>query len=375
MKTTQRLLVTVMMTTLGIYSYAQNTLPTTGNVGIGTTAPVTEFQVEGTSTLSKAIIRDTAYFEKPVIIKDSLTLEKKLTVEQDLRIKGKTVVDDNLRAKSNIVIDGNTRMKGNAIAEGNFRLLSLSDSTLSEERFLMIKPNGKVETMEKGGLLSDIYGVGDNDNSGSSSCLIIGDDENNNVLYSVPIWKAEGGVGQQTGFLYTGVDCPAKVGIGTDIPVSTIDVRGSGRFNGDVGIGTNINSSPIAKLDVRGNVAIGFPINAYNVSAYPSGYKLAVNGKVIAVGVKVEHYNDWGDYVFYDNYKLMDLKEVESYVDENCHLPGIPSAEEIEKKGYELQEMDAMMIEKIENLYLYLFELSKENAALKREVELIKQQK
>ncbi len=194
--------------------YSQNILPTSGNVGIGTTTPTTEFQVEGTSTLSKTKVRDTAYFEKPVIIKDSVTLEKKLTVEQDLRIKGKTVVDDNLRAKSNITVMGTTRMMGDGFVEGNFRFKNLADSSLSDERFLMIKPNGKVESMEKGSLKSLMYLP--------LPCLVKPDGN-----YFAPTWGIIDGTNNEPGVLFTANDCPGNVGIGTNAPLGKLDVRGN----------------------------------------------------------------------------------------------------------------------------------------------------
>ena len=75
------------------------------------------------------------------------------------------------------------------------------------------------------------------------------------------------------------------------------------------------------------------------------------------------------DYVFDENYNLKSLSEVESYVNEHKHLPGIPSAAEIEQNGVSLSKMSNMLLEKVEELTLHLIRLEKENAELKAKFE------
>lgn len=79
--------------------------------------------------------------------------------------------------------------------------------------------------------------------------------------------------------------------------------------------------------------------------------------------------NNAADYVFEDNYNLKSLKEVENYVKENKHLPGIPSAAEISQNGMSVSEMSNLLLEKVEELTLHLIQLEKENEALKAKVE------
>lgn len=92
-------------------------------------------------------------------------------------------------------------------------------------------------------------------------------------------------------------------------------------------------------------------------------YRLSVNGAIRAHRVKV--YTDWADYVFYKNYELPKLEEVEEYIENNGHLKDIPSAEEVEKNGIELGEMNKLLLQKIEELTLYVIELNKEIKELK----------
>ena len=71
------------------------------------------------------------------------------------------------------------------------------------------------------------------------------------------------------------------------------------------------------------------------------------------------------DYVFEQNYKLRGLGEVESFIKENNHLPGIPSAKEMQTNGIALSELNTKLLEKIEELTLHVIELSKDNEKLK----------
>ncbi|MCG2611007.1 hypothetical protein LZZ90_05760 [Flavobacterium sp. SM15] len=86
-------------------------------------------------------------------------------------------------------------------------------------------------------------------------------------------------------------------------------------------------------------------------------YRLAVNGAVRAHRVKV--YTTWADFVFEDNYKLPTLQEVEKHIKEKGHLKDIPSASEVEKNGIELGEMNKLLLQKVEELTLYIIELNK----------------
>ncbi|MDX9907565.1 MAG: hypothetical protein RBS55_13340, partial [Bacteroidales bacterium] len=76
----------------------------------------------------------------------------------------------------------------------------------------------------------------------------------------------------------------------------------------------------------------------------------------------------WSDFVFEDGYNLMPLAELEAYINHHNHLPDVPSAEEVISNGNNLGEMDAILLQKIEELTLYVIELKKENEALKQAI-------
>jgi hypothetical protein len=106
-----------------------------------------------------------------------------------------------------------------------------------------------------------------------------------------------------------------------------------------------------------GNVGIG----TTNIGIW----KLAVGGKIRAEEVKVE--TGWADYVFADGYDLPTLKEVKEHIKQKGRLINIPSAEEVEANGIELGEMNKLLLEKIEELTLYILKMDKEIQELKSE--------
>ncbi len=122
-------------------------------------------------------------------------------------------------------------------------------------------------------------------------------------------------------------------------------------------------------LEVHGRVGIGLggSINQPNFVGGTdiSSYRLYVEGGILTEEVRVR--NDWADYVFADDYQLLSLTEVENFIDQNGHLPNVPSAKKIESDGMELGDIAKVQQEKIEELFLHLIRLEKEVQQLTRE--------
>ncbi len=106
-------------------------------------------------------------------------------------------------------------------------------------------------------------------------------------------------------------------------------------------------------LTDSGNVGIG--------TTTPGVHKLAVNGTVRAKEVVVD--TGWSDFVFEEGYFLRPLEEVESHIQEHGHLPDVPSAATVESEGLPMGQAQKIMMQKIEELTLYMIDLKKENAA------------
>jgi len=95
---------------------------------------------------------------------------------------------------------------------------------------------------------------------------------------------------------------------------------------------------------------------------------LSVNGTIWAKEVKVTM-TDAADWVFEDDYELKSLEEVETFINENKHLPDIPSADEFREQDMNVAEMNNKLLQKIEELTLYLIEQNKEIELLKRKMQ------
>jgi hypothetical protein len=130
---------------------------------------------------------------------------------------------------------------------------------------------------------------------------------------------------------------------------------------GNTGVGTY---TPNAKLHINGAVLVGG--NSINV---PAGYSMAIDGRVICEEVKVQLSTAWPDYVFADDYQLPSLESIEAHIKAKKHLPGIPSAAQVEADGITLGDMNKRLLEKIEQLTLHLIDLKKENQQLNNRLE------
>jgi hypothetical protein len=112
-----------------------------------------------------------------------------------------------------------------------------------------------------------------------------------------------------------------------------------------------------------------------------SDFILAAKGKIAGSEFVVKTVASWPDYVFADDYKLKSLEETERFIKANKHLPNIPAAAAIEKNGLELGDMQKRLMEKVEELTLYLIEANKAIKELsasrvedKKEISLLKNQ-
>lgn len=164
-----------------------------------------------------------------------------------------------------------------------------------------------------------------------------------------------------------------KVGIGISQPVYPFHVAGQSYFNTGILLGNQFNPSMPAFIE-------GFHIlnNARPWMRFTTSFQgqnrtvFLVNkdGGVYCTSLRVRLSEDIPvpDFVFRPNYRLMPLWEVKQFISLNSHLPGIPSETEIREEGLSIEEMQMKLLQKIEELTLYMIQMSEENERMRLEI-------
>ena len=157
-----------------------------------------------------------------------------------------------------------------------------------------------------------------------------------------------------------------RVGIGDTVAgIYKFNVDSSMRVGGvlhvENGISTggtiNINSNNI-NLNANGSASFSNQVTIGN------GFLCSADGSLKVKDLKVT-LSGWSDFVFDDGYRLMPLGEVERYIDAHRHLPEVPSAQEVEENGVDVGEMNKLLLQKVEELTLYVIDLQKQIDELK----------
>lgn len=200
----------------------------------------------------------------------------------------------------------------------------------------ILQPSAKFEVNGKIKIFGDIYG---------SNVLSFQDDTRFNVTQSnIPDL-----LNSSFSMPYYGIAAP-NAGSSADLWLAG---------NNAIRMFTAGNAAPVLNITKEGRVGIG--------TIKPTDM-LSVNGIIRAKEVKIDLCEDLADYVFSPDYSLMPLNEVESYVKTNKHLPEIPSAAEVKENGLSMGEMQNKLLQKIEELTLYVIEQQKQIDSLKKDL-------
>ncbi|HBF89046.1 MAG TPA: hypothetical protein DDX39_10430 [Bacteroidales bacterium] len=263
---------------------------------------------------------------------------------------------------------GTTDPKAKLHVAGNVKIDDLPVITATDAKMIVADENGNIGTKEMTALCDAIVCNGEKVGIGTSPNAIfhiksVGTDQGGNTL---PLIENIGS--KAAGFKFKAGNTDTYWIVSA---TGTSNAQGAQKFvyhcdsidimtlqkNGNVGIGT---SSPSEKLTINGNVNINNNTMIYD------------DGRIWAKEIRVKPENPYtADFVFETNYKLKSLSEVENYIKENKHLPDVPSAKEIEIEGTDLQKMTGVLLQKIEELTLYVITLQKENEAIKKQLHLL----
>ncbi|MEZ4919824.1 MAG: hypothetical protein R2792_12050 [Saprospiraceae bacterium] len=151
-----------------------------------------------------------------------------------------------------------------------------------------------------------------------------------------------------------------------------IAAMGAITANGD--LSTNSNLSVNSDGDIGNDLTVGnnaVVLNRMSIgtTTMATDYVLSVGGKAIAEELRVALQSSWPDYVFEEGYELPDLCELESYIQTNKHLPGIPSAADVDAQGgVDVGEMQRSLLEKVEELTLIVIEQQKQIELLQSQI-------
>jgi hypothetical protein len=191
------------------------------------------------------------------------------------------------------------------------------------------------------------------------------------------------------------VNYDGKVGIGTLFPYQTLTLNATSPSLG-LSIGESLygsvsvenaskdfiiekSSLGSGKIVINANGGSGWSIHMtengyfhYGSGLTPGGYPFSSQGKVLAPEFVALAVNNWPDYVFDKKYQLMPLAEVKKYIEQHSHLPNIPPAAQLEKEGVPLGDISKKLMEKVEELTLYILQQQEQIDELKKLVLLQK---
>nr|WP_294859956.1 hypothetical protein [uncultured Fluviicola sp.] len=312
-------------------SYSQtNTLPASGNVGIGTTAPSAKLQVNGSAKIDSMLT-----------VKDSMIVNKTAHLKSNLKVVGEATFKDNATIRKDLKVEGISTLIGTTIIkEGDFKIKALGDSTLPDDGVLMINANGKVKN--GGDLKSLIYAE-------AQPAMPCATDMNGGTIQTAPFWQASNNP-QRMFLINTPCSPDPRLGVGVK-PDAKLHVQ-------------LVNGSTLHPLLIEKRISNNPSVLPYKLM------QLDHTGLLYAREVKV-NLEDWSDYVFDEKYPLMPLNELQQFIQKNNHLPNIPSAEEMTENGLNVAQSSILFMEKIEELTLYVLQI---NEQVKTQKELLEQQ-
>ncbi|UGU18116.1 hypothetical protein LS482_09575 [Sinomicrobium kalidii] len=190
---------------------------------------------------------------------------------------------------------------------------------------------------------------------------------------------SNGGLWSKARITYDGTQSYLEVNFTKDIPVLSVYQNQSVWSGGEIiggtlpdGGGNVVVSAKVGRVNYgEDSFFLGYNGNAGIGTTSPDA-KLAVNGVIHSKEVKVD-LNGWSDFVFKEDYNLPTLEEVEQHIKEKGHLKDIPNTKEVKENGIHLGEMDAKLLQKIEELMLYTIEQEKRIKKLETELANLKQ--
>jgi len=395
-------------------AYSQNlpnALPDTGFVGVGTTSPTCNFQVVGQSQISGNLTVDSS-----ITIADSANVNNNLRVSGHLFVAKNAYIADTTFSKAirvkritpqqgdSLIYFGDSSLVINSVSHliypsvdidvpnpikkgmgiGTENNTPKAENSVSVGHRINIDANAKNSIAIGTGVLPN----GPYLQQYISNSIMLGTNSNLPTLFISPA---------------SGINTSGKVGIGTITPAEKLHVsNGNAVFDEKIGIGTitpnhklHIATTGQTKPDIKlqndanqpaeiiyqngeniiGTIRMGKDNNGATFTLEDNTKQGNDKYRFVIDGSGILHFREgkvnipaFPDYVFHSNYKLNTLGEVEKYILQNGHLPNMPNAADVEKNGIGIGEMQVKLLEKIEELTLYIIQQQKEIEILKTQI-------
>lgn len=393
------LIVSCFLINHSIIQAQTNTFPATGNVGVGTTAPDTKLAIRGGMSIGSELGNSDP---RPGITAGTLPGELR-----GISKNGSGLDDGFLRLSAgggaNPLTKSFVDLSGYAATTNTDRNLNIVMGTSGTER-LRITSAGNVgigtispENVENWQKVLEVKGTNHSKSLVSTTSIISGLWSHEIGTYGAPAGGISGTYTNHPFSFITNkinrmtITGDGKVGIGAVSPAATLHIGKRESFTpGAEGSVDRIAIQPWfhtggpwfissrdnpakAYLDIKyGAVRLYTMDHMGNVGIGTTHLteKLSVNGKIRAKEIRVEADNgtNWPDYVFDSSYQLPALAEVEKFIKDHKHLPGIPSAKQVKENGIALGENQAALLKKIEEQSLYIIQQEKKMEALEKRI-------
>lgn len=366
-----------------VIGYGQtNTVPASGNVGIGTLNPTATLDVNGRMKVdSSLVVKDSVIVDKDIRTKNRIIVDGESILKGDVVAKEDLKVNGDTRIQGDAKVEGTTKLIGDAIIEGNLKVPNIQDAgnnalTNGSAKFVLSNSNGALRTGNIDMIAHAIY---------EPKLCDPGPIAN-------PVWSN----GENKIF----VNCPqVNVGINTTAPRVNLDVIGTAyaqrlalstdplNFNEKLRIGgfSPANNSKLFVIHNTANDLLSltnqgimnlngqFVMTSLNntpliiQSSSEKLLQLESDGLLRSRRIKIDQ-DSWADFVFEENYELLSIDSLEVYIQKNKHLPDVPSTSEVNANGVEIAEINTLLLQKVEELVLYTIQQEKEIQNLKKEI-------
>ncbi len=362
---------------------AQNTFPATGNVGIGTNSPAYNLDVNGTANTGTLLLNKRLVLAMPATSTDrgsfnpiwmGVRTGKKLLADEEFAAGANTI---NFYANTSNGAITVTRTAGTGIPNASGYYLEVKTTGATGTNFGGIrqdfpgKLNGTFVHLFRAKLpigytlntAANSMGTG-----GNRHWLTSNEGTGKWEDYAYVLQFGNGGTVTTAGYVFVTGATPTS-SFTWQIASATIFDATSLNDNADF-LKNQETEDQVASFRISGDGFMGGNVGIGVTDT--KGYKLAVGGSMIAERVKVKVKTAWPDYVFAPEYQLPSLQEVAAHIKQHQHLPDMPSAKEVATEGIDLGEMNKKLLQKVEELTLYMIEYNKRISRLEIENDKLK---